>query len=166
MSAQFNPFRPSARVSCHASKCHAQRVRPRHLALSCTSNGMYSHFWWLSICAAHLVSGKRQLLPEDPDAFPKYSVLFHNGYPVQNDTAEKWLRDGLRGGEYEFLGQPWADPGVSQRPEIGDGQDDVCSGSLLRYGYTLTYMVISPAGCPVLSYACRISAGTHEAGIE
>ena len=93
---------------------------------------MYSRFFWLSLWAARLVSGKRHLLPEDPDAFPKYSVLFHNGYPVLNDTAQKWLQEGLRGGEYEFLGQPWTDPGLSQRPEIGDGQTDVRLAPLLR----------------------------------
>ncbi|KZV71874.1 hypothetical protein PENSPDRAFT_605223 [Peniophora sp. CONT] len=113
---------------------------------------MYSRLWWLSIWAAHLVSGKRQLLPEDPDAFPKYSVLFHNGYPVVNETAQKWLRDGLRGGEYEFLGQPWADPGVSQRPEIGDGQADLGAVSPAPAGYKLELMRLGSKD----SYLCLV----------
>ncbi|KAF8574490.1 hypothetical protein K439DRAFT_1372269 [Ramaria rubella] len=44
-------------------------------------------------------------IPEDLYAFPKYRVSFLNGLPVANETAERWLRDGLRGGEAEFLDQ-------------------------------------------------------------
>lgn len=42
-------------------------------------------------------------IPEDTFAFPKYRLSFLNGLPLQNQTAERWLRDGLRGGEQEFL---------------------------------------------------------------
>lgn len=46
-------------------------------------------------------------LAEDLHAFPKYRVTFLNGLPVLNDTAQRWLSQGLRGGELEFLDQPW-----------------------------------------------------------
>lgn len=49
------------------------------------------------------------LVPEDPYVFPKYRVTFLNGLPVLNETADRWLRDGLQGGELEFLDQPWRD---------------------------------------------------------
>ena len=55
------------------------------------------------------VSGRiyASLIPEDPHAFPKYDVTFLNGLPVLNETAERWLRDGLQGGLLEFLEEPW-----------------------------------------------------------
>lgn len=46
-------------------------------------------------------------LPDDPHAFPKYRVSFLNGLPVANQTAERWLTQGLAGGEQEFLERPW-----------------------------------------------------------
>lgn len=60
-------------------------------------------------------------LPEDIYAFPKYSLEFLNGLPVLNDTAHKWLRQGLSGGELEFLDQPWDDNSPSYRKEIDSG---------------------------------------------
>lgn len=45
-------------------------------------------------------------LPEDTYAFPKFRVAFLNSLPVLNETAERWLKDGLHGGELEFLEQP------------------------------------------------------------
>jgi hypothetical protein len=45
--------------------------------------------------------------PEDIYAWPKYKVSFLNGLPVLNHTAQRWLQDGLRGGEKEFLGLEW-----------------------------------------------------------
>ena len=58
------------------------------------------------LCA---VSGRihASLIPEDPHAFPKYDVTFLNGLPVLNETAERWLRDGLQGGLLEFLEDGW-----------------------------------------------------------
>lgn len=47
----------------------------------------------------------RGTIPEDLYAFPKYRVVFLNGLPVSNETAQKWLTDGLQGGDLEFLGQ-------------------------------------------------------------
>ncbi|TCD61087.1 Protein OS-9 [Steccherinum ochraceum] len=46
-------------------------------------------------------------VPDDPYAFPKYRVSFLNGLPILNDTVQRWMQDGLRGGEAEFLDQPW-----------------------------------------------------------
>lgn len=48
-------------------------------------------------------------LPDDPHAFPKHRVAFLNRLPLHPDTAHRWLADGLRGGEQEFLDQPWTD---------------------------------------------------------
>lgn len=68
----------------------------------------------LGLYSARIASGRihASLIPEDPHAFPKYDVTFLNGFPVLNETAEGWLRDGLRGGLLEFLGEPW----VSSEP--------------------------------------------------
>lgn len=73
----------------------------------------------------HTVAGRLlHSLPEDTYAFPKYRVAFLNGLPVLNETAEKWLKEGLRGGQLEFLDQPWKDEtshSPSYRKEIGSG---------------------------------------------
>ncbi len=72
-------------------------------------------------------------VPEDPYAFPKYRVSFLHGLPVLNDTAERWLRDGLRGGEPEFLDQPWqeshwlASPLKSIEADDDASPSDVCT---------------------------------------
>ena len=83
-------------------------------------------------------------LPEDTYAFPKFCVAFLNSLPVLNATAERWLKEGLLGGELEFLDKPWRDidrRSSSHPKEIGPGEphdhtpittiDDVCSSSLL-----------------------------------
>jgi len=44
-------------------------------------------------------------LPEDTHAFPKFRVEFLNSLPVLNETAERWLKDGILGGELEFFDQ-------------------------------------------------------------
>jgi len=68
----------------------------------------------LVLYSVHIVSGRiyASLIPEDPHAFPKYDVTFLNGLPVLNETAERWLRDGLEGGLLEFIEEPW----VSKNP--------------------------------------------------
>jgi protein OS-9 len=48
-------------------------------------------------------------IPEDLYAFPKYRVRFLNQLPVSNTTAQRWLQEGLRGGENEFLEREWHD---------------------------------------------------------
>lgn len=63
-------------------------------------------------------------LPEDTYAFPKYRVTYLNGLPVLRDTAERWLQEGIRGGELEFLGQPWKEGTTHASPSrkgIGSG---------------------------------------------
>lgn len=76
----------------------------------------------LSAASARLLHS----LPEDTYAFPKFRVSFLNGLPVSNDTAQRWLAEGLRGGELEFLDQPWKDGNwqpTSSRKEISAGEE-------------------------------------------
>jgi protein OS-9 len=63
----------------------------------------------LGLCSARTASARihASLIPEDPHAFPKYDVTFLNAFPVLNETADRWLRDGLKGGLLEFLEEPW-----------------------------------------------------------
>lgn len=68
-----------------------------------------------------------QALPEDPYAFPKFRVTYLNGLPVLRDTADRWLRDGLRGGEPEFLDQHWKEGNARAHASlkgIGSGGSD------------------------------------------
>jgi protein OS-9 len=66
-------------------------------------------------------------LPEDTYAFPKYRVSFLNGLPVLRETAERWLQQGLRGGESEFLDQPWSEGNLQDPKGIGNGEaSEVC----------------------------------------
>ncbi|KDN49342.1 hypothetical protein RSAG8_02044, partial [Rhizoctonia solani AG-8 WAC10335] len=61
-------------------------------------------------------------LPEDLYAYPKYSIGFLNGLPLPNVTAQHWL-DGLKGGEKEFLEQPWdQNSHGTSRPQITGGE--------------------------------------------
>ena len=82
----------------------------------------------LSLVAAfHHTHAARFLhsIPEDTYAFPKFRVSFLNSQPVINETAHRWLNEGLRGGELEFLDQPWKEDNSyshSSRKEIGSGQ--------------------------------------------
>jgi protein OS-9 len=98
-----------------------------------------------------LVSSMLHSVPEDPAAFPKYRVLFLNGLPVLNDTAERWLANGLRGGEHEFLEQPWDAKTSTGAREIGQGDeraDDVRFPASHRLTWLLT---------PLLRQASRSS---------
>jgi len=64
----------------------------------------------LLVAAASFVTISARILhslPEDTFAFPKFRVAFLNGLPVLNETAERWLKEGLRGGIPEFLDEPW-----------------------------------------------------------
>ncbi|KAJ6596804.1 hypothetical protein DFH09DRAFT_1132769 [Mycena vulgaris] len=67
-----------------------------------------------------------QAVPDDPFAFPKYRVEFLNHLPLANDTAQRWLANGLRGGVREFLDQPWDD--YWHPPSLGNGDDQVSFG--------------------------------------
>ncbi|KAF5358280.1 hypothetical protein D9756_001648 [Leucocoprinus leucothites] len=59
----------------------------------------------LALSTHAVVSRLLHSLPEDTYAFPKFRVEFLNSLPVLNETAERWLKDGLPGGEFEFLEQ-------------------------------------------------------------
>jgi len=91
-----------------------QRPRAVVLALLCV----------LSLAHARLLySG-----PEDLYAFPKYRTTFLNNLPVHNDTVQRWLRDGLRGGEREFLNQLWDESAWYPQPpykEIGSSELEI-----------------------------------------
>ena len=96
--------------------------------------------------------------PEDTYAFPKYRVSFLNGLPLLNHTAQKWLQHGLRGGELEFLGEPWKeDDQVSPLKEIGTGHNpgplaDVCHpNDYLSSPIIMTYAQSLPFQTPPLS---------------
>jgi hypothetical protein len=64
------------------------------------------------------------LLPEDPYTLPKFRITYLNDLPLLTETAQRWLKDGLRGGQREFLEQSW-DEGVTlpSRKEITSGED-------------------------------------------
>ena len=61
-------------------------------------------------------------IPEDTYAFPKFRVSFLNSLPLINETAQRWLKEGLPGGELEFLDQPWEKDNSHFLKEIGSGQ--------------------------------------------
>lgn len=68
-------------------------------------------------------------LPEDPYAFPKYRVTYLNGLPLLKDTADRWLQDGLKGGEAEFLNNDWraSFKGIGSGGQEADADDQVSS---------------------------------------
>jgi protein OS-9 len=99
-------------------------------------------------------------LPEDPAAFPKYRVSYLNALPILNSTAEIWLKDGLKGGEAEFMEQPWEDNDhkwakAPLRKGISAGDD---SQTALEAptpdapGYRLEHMKMGPK----LSFLCLL----------
>ncbi|KAF8163220.1 hypothetical protein B0H34DRAFT_794953 [Crassisporium funariophilum] len=118
----------------------------------------------VSACLATTSARLLHSLPEDTYAFPKFRVAFMNGLPVLNETAERWLKQGLRGGELEFLDQPWRDGDwdtPSNRKEIGSGNANdheplaaipESSSSLETANYTLEHMRMGPRD----SYICLI----------
>lgn len=83
----------------------------------------------LVLCLAFRGAAARLLhsLPEDTYAFPKYRVSFLNRLPVLRETAERWLQEGLRGGESEFLDKVWTEDTPSPKG-IGNGEPgEVCA---------------------------------------
>ncbi|KAI0040483.1 hypothetical protein FA95DRAFT_1683761 [Auriscalpium vulgare] len=93
-------------------------------------------------------------LPDDPFAFPKHRVSFLNGLPLLNETAQRWLREGLAGGEPEFLDQPWEsrwDPHVP-RKEIGSGDDRAPATPQAPSSLSVEHMKMGPRD----SYLCLI----------
>ncbi|KAI0065449.1 hypothetical protein BV25DRAFT_1868736 [Artomyces pyxidatus] len=106
------------------------------------------------LVAAH-VAARAAHLPEDPFAFPKFRVSFLNGQPVLNETAQRWLRDGLHGCEPEFLDQPWHEARwdtPSPLREIGAGGDDHQATLQAPSSYSLEHMKMGPRN----SYLCLI----------
>ncbi|KAF4615460.1 hypothetical protein D9613_002962 [Agrocybe pediades] len=94
---------------------------------------------------------------QDTYAFPKYRVSFLNGLPLLNQTAERWLSEGLRGGEQEFLDQPWKDGSwetPSHLKEIGSGDalSNEESSPPSSLNYTLEFMKMGSRD----SYLCLI----------
>lgn len=118
----------------------------RHWSCSC-----------LLLCAIHSASPRFiHSLPEDTYAFPKFKVSFLNNLPISNETAQNWLNHGLRGGERQFLDQPWKDEG-STTPlllkEIASSDSESSSLSAdAPPDYSLEHMKMGPRD----SYLCFI----------
>ena len=109
-------------------------------------------FLW-SLVAARL---HNSLVPEDPYAFPKYRVAFLNGLPVLNDTARRWLEHGLRGGELEFLDQPWEEDAQWRAPavkSIDGGNEQQAEGEA-----TAEVSQVPSLNIPVLLIAVRLDS--------
>ncbi|KAJ8457197.1 hypothetical protein ONZ51_g11673 [Trametes cubensis] len=111
----------------------------------------------LPLSLALLVSARlhHSRVPEDPYAFPKYRVSFLHGLPVLNQTAERWLREGLRGGEAEFLDHPWQESQWHASPlKSIEAGDDSQSDPASEHGsnYTLQHMKFGPKS----SFVCLI----------
>ncbi|KAG2041710.1 hypothetical protein BDR03DRAFT_990735 [Suillus americanus] len=97
-----------------------------------------------SVQARLLYSG-----PEDLYAFPKHRVTFLNNLPVQNETAQHWLNEGLRGGESEFLNDRWDEPAWFSNAvykEIGSSELEMSNDASQIYnsGYMLNHMKMGP----------------------
>ncbi|KAI0281457.1 hypothetical protein BGY98DRAFT_913452 [Russula aff. rugulosa BPL654] len=92
-------------------------------------------------------------LADDIYAFPKYGVTFLNGLPLLNETAERWLREGLRGGEAEFLDHPtqWREPSPFKHIDAGEGtaaaieSDPDHTIEMMKMGPRDTYLCFIPA---------------------
>ncbi|KAI0636850.1 glucosidase II beta subunit-like protein-domain-containing protein [Trametes polyzona] len=112
----------------------------------------------LALALASLVDARihHSRVPEDPYAFPKYRVSFLHGLPVLNQTAERWLSDGLRGGEPEFLDQPWEESHwTASSPKSIEASDDSPPSDVAHAqdsNYTLQHMRFGPKS----SYVCLI----------
>lgn len=79
----------------------------------------------LALCCC--VCARHHSTPEDLYAFPKYRVTFLNGLPVLNETAQQWIREGLLGGELEFLEEPWEEEHVIR---IDNSPKSISSGDV------------------------------------
>ena len=100
------------------------------------------------------------LVPEDPYAFPKYRVAFLNGLPVLNDTARRWLESGLRGGELEFLDQPWDEGAEWRSPSVksidGAAQDDQVAAGAADVGVLLCCEIERRAHCKFPAWSATV----------
>lgn len=98
--------------------------------MSCSWKAAALALW---LASSQVTSKLLHSLPEDTHAFPKYTVSFLNNLPVLNETAERWLRDGLRGGALEFLERPWGNSErLSRPPREIDGADSVSPSQVRR----------------------------------
>ncbi|XP_006458202.1 hypothetical protein AGABI2DRAFT_190556 [Agaricus bisporus var. bisporus H97] len=94
-------------------------------------------------------------LPEDIHAFPKFRVAFLNSLPVLNDTAQRWLANGLSGGELEFSDQPHGTAARSMsydRKEIESGESQSRDDPSRSNNYTLEFLKLGPKD----SYVCLV----------
>jgi len=87
-------------------------------------------------------------IPEDPYAFPKYRVSFLNGFSLPNATAQRWLIEGLKAGETEFLGK------VSTPP---DKEENASFPKAIEPGVT-SVVGGTDTGLPVFVYASSSSS--------
>ncbi|KAJ7582887.1 hypothetical protein C8J56DRAFT_955982 [Mycena floridula] len=91
-------------------------------------------------------------LPEDAYAFPKFKVVYLNNLPVSNETAQRWLNEGLHGGELEFLEQPWSRAPFSRKEIDGSVSDSASLVPEPAASYSLEHMHMGPRD----SYLCFI----------
>lgn len=143
-------------------------------------SSLYLLFTLLGLCRLHPVSGRihASLIPEDPHAFPKYDVTFLNGLPVLNETAEHWLRDGLRGGLLEFLEQPWAsddspwsklkgidptEPSQSLSSPPSHEPEPVFKLELMKMGPNHSYLCLIPPEPPISDNPSQLEDSSEEA---
>ncbi|KAF9453222.1 hypothetical protein P691DRAFT_781706 [Macrolepiota fuliginosa MF-IS2] len=98
-------------------------------------------------------------LPEDTYAFPKFRVAFLNSLPVLNETVERWLNDGIPGGEFEFLERhrkftAYSTPLNRREIESGQFQDETFTMDdfAMSDNFTLELMKLGPRD----SYVCLI----------
>ncbi|KAI0337079.1 hypothetical protein BDW22DRAFT_1340501 [Trametopsis cervina] len=111
------------------------------------------------------------LSPEDPFAFPKYRVAFLNGLPLLNETAQRWIQNGLRGGELEFLDQPWQEDAQWRTPPVKsidggsteEGRDTSPSYrlELMRMGPRSSYLCLIPPPPPDITPAAAEESTTE-----
>ncbi|KAG9125993.1 Protein OS-9 [Ceratobasidium sp. 392] len=101
----------------------------------------------LAVCTLCARYAAAYSVPDDIYAYPKYRIAFFNGLPLPNVTAQHWLAHGLKGGEKEFLEQPWdeSSPGTS-RPQITGGETINSDGPATRStsGHRLEHMRLGP----------------------
>ncbi|KAF9642772.1 hypothetical protein BDM02DRAFT_3233209 [Thelephora ganbajun] len=136
-------------------------------------------FALFGLCSVRAVSGRihASLIPEDPHAFPKYDVTFLNGLPVLNETAERWLRDGLQGGLLEFLEEPWVsknspwsklkeidptEPSQSLSSPPSREPESVFKLELMKMGPNHSYLCLIPPEPPISDNPSQLEDSSEE----
>ncbi|KAH8117337.1 hypothetical protein DFH11DRAFT_1541625 [Phellopilus nigrolimitatus] len=117
----------------------------------------------VALCASAASARAHWSLAEDLYAFPKYRVTFLNGLPVLNDTAERWLKVGLKGGEPEFLDQSWHEPSQESSERLkgiesgdGDGESSEAPEDTSRAHQSPRYQLQRLKMAGKNSYLCMI----------